>query len=106
MEADSGIKLGMLKVDGGASANDFLMQTQADIINRQVARPECVESTAKGAAYLAGLAVGFWESEEDIKRHNRTDRVFEPKIEEEERRKRIEGWQRAIRTASFWAEEG
>ena len=106
MEADSGIKLGMLKVDGGASANDFLMQTQADIINRQVARPECVESTAKGAAYLAGLAVGFWESEEDIKRHNRTDRVFEPKIEEEVRRKRIEGWQRAIRTASFWAEEG
>ena len=66
MKADSGIKLAALKVDGGASANDFLMQTQADIINAPVNRPECVETTAMGAAYLAGLAVGYWGSREEV----------------------------------------
>ena len=68
MKADSGIALSSLKVDGGASANNFLMQTQADIINVPVNRPQCVETTAMGAAYLAGLAVGYWKDLEDIKK--------------------------------------
>ncbi len=80
MKADSGIDLAALKVDGGASANDFLMQTQADIINAPVNRPQCVETTAMGAAYLAGLAVGYWESKEDVIKNWAIDKTFEPKI--------------------------
>ena len=89
MKADSGIELAALKVDGGASANDFLMQTQADIINAPVNRPQCVETTAMGAAYLAGLAVGYWSSKEDVIKNWAIDRTFEPEIAAEDRAARI-----------------
>ena len=85
MKADSGIELAALKVDGGASANNFLMQTQADIINAPVERPRCVETTAMGAAYLAGLAVGYWSSKEDVINNWAIDKVFMPEISEEDR---------------------
>ena len=78
-----------LRVDGGASANNYLMQTMADISDLEVKRPRCVETTALGAAYLAGLAVGYWQSAEDITRNWSVDRVFRPAISEEERTKRI-----------------
>ena len=97
MKADSGIELAALKVDGGASANDFLMQTQADIINAPVNRPQCVETTAMGAAYLAGLAVGYWSSKEDVIKNWAIDKTFEPKIEAAEREKRIKGWNKAVK---------
>ena len=83
MEADSGIKLSALKVDGGASANNFLMQTQANLSNAPVKRPQCVETTAMGAAYLAGLAVGYWKGKEEVIKNWAIDRTFEPKIEED-----------------------
>lgn len=105
MEADSGIRLASLKVDGGASANNFLMQTQADIIDAPVNRPRCVETTAMGAAYLAGLAVGYWTSQEDVIRNWASDRVFEPSIEDAERKARIKGWKKAVKYAYGWAKE-
>ncbi len=105
MEADSGIKLAALKVDGGASANDYLMQTQADIAGAPVERPSCVESTALGAAYLAGLAVGYWESREDVVRNAGIDRVFTPAIDEAARAKRIKGWNKAVKCALDWARD-
>ena len=89
MAADSGIAMKSLRVDGGASANNYLMQTMADISDLEVKRPRCVETTALGAAYLAGLAVGYWQSAEDITRNWSVDRVFCPAISEEERTKRI-----------------
>ena len=105
MKADSGIDLAALKVDGGASANDFLMQTQSDIINAPVNRPQCVETTAMGAAYLAGLAVGYWTSKEDVVKNWAIDQTFEPKISDEEREKRIKGWNKAVKYAYGWAKE-
>ena len=105
MKADSGIELASLKVDGGASANDLLMQIQADITNAPVKRPQCVESTAMGAAYLAGLAVGYWESKEDVLKNWGLDSSFQPSIQEEERQKRIKGWNKAVRYAYGWAKE-
>ena len=105
MKADSGIKLAALKVDGGASANDFLMQTQADIINAPVNRPECVETTAMGAAYLAGLAVGYWGSREEVIQNWAIDKIFKPQIGDEEREKRIRGWNKAVKYAYGWAKE-
>ena len=105
MKADSGIELAALKVDGGASANDFLMQTQSDIINAPVNRPQCVETTAMGAAYLAGLAVGYWASKEDVIKNWAIDKTFEPKIADEEREKRIKGWNKAVKYAYGWAKE-
>ena len=105
MKADSGIKLAALKVDGGASANDFLMQTQADIINAPVNRPECVETTAMGAAYLAGLAVGYWGSREEVIQNWAIDKIFKPQIRDEEREKRIRGWNKAVKYAYGWAKE-
>ena len=105
MRADSGIELAALKVDGGASANDFLMQTQADIIGAPVNRPVCVETTAMGAAYLAGLAVGYWKSKEDVVKNWAVDAVFEPAIEEEQRQERIKGWNKAVKYAYGWAKE-
>ena len=103
MEADSGINLSSLKVDGGASANDFLMQTQSDIINAPVKRPQCIETTAMGAAYLAGLAVGYWESKEDVIKNWSMDKIFEPQIDEASREKRIKGWKKAVKYAYGWA---
>ena len=105
MRADSGISLSSLKVDGGASANDFLMQTQADIINAPVNRPVCVETTAMGAAYLAGLAVGYWKDKDDVRRNWSIDRTFMPAIDDTERGKRIRGWKKAVRYAYGWAKE-
>ncbi len=102
MEADSGIKLASLKVDGGASANDFLMQTQADISQSPVKRPSCIETTAMGAAYLAGLATGYWKDKSDVISNWRQDHMFMPKISEEERNKRIEGWKKAVTRACDW----
>ncbi len=103
MEADSGIRLAALKVDGGASANNYLMQTQADIIAAPVQRPVCVETTAMGAAYLAGLAVGYWSSVDDVARNWAIDRTFRPAISEEDRDRRIRGWNKAVKCAYHWA---
>ena len=105
MKADSGIELSSLKVDGGASVNNFLMQTQADIIDAPVNRPQCVETTAMGAAYLAGLAVGYWASKEDVLENWAIDQSFEPVIEEETRRMMIKGWNKAVKYAYGWAKE-
>ena len=105
MEADSGIRLEALKADGGASANDFLMQTQADLIGAPVNRPRCVETTAMGAAYLAGLAVGYWSGPEEIKRNWAIDRTFEPSISGKEREKKLKGWKKAVKYAYGWAAE-
>ena len=105
MKADSGIELSSLKVDGGASVNNFLMQTQADIIDAPVNRPQCVETTAMGAAYLAGLAVGYWASKEDVLENWAIDQSFEPVIEEEKRRMMIKGWNKAVKYAYGWAKE-
>ena len=105
MEADSRIAISALKVDGGASANDFLMQTQADIVNVPVIRPQCVETTAMGAAYLAGLAVGYWTDKEEVRKNWASNCVFEPSIGEADREKRIKGWHRAVKYAYGWAKE-
>ena len=105
MQADSGIHLGALKVDGGASANNLLMQIQSDIIQAPVHRPKCVETTAMGAAYLAGLAVGYWASKEDVIKNWAIDRVFAPQIEAEERDKKVKGWNKAVKYSFGWAKE-
>lgn len=105
MEADSGISLSALKVDGGASANDFLMQTQADIIQAPVNRPQCVETTAMGAAYLAGLAVGYWKDKEDVIQNWAIDRTFSPMISEEKRDDKVKGWNKAVKRSFDWAKD-
>ena len=97
MKADSGINLAALKVDGGASANNLLMQMQADISGAPVNRPMCVETTAMGAAYLAGLAVGYWASKDDVIKNWAIDRTFNPEITEEERAARCKGWNKAVK---------
>ena len=103
MKADSGIGLASLKADGGASANNFLMQVQADIINAPVNRPVCVETTAMGAAYLAGLAVGYWKNKDEVIRNWAVDRTFTPSVTEDERSRRICGWEKAVRYSYGWA---
>ena len=105
MKADSGINLAALKVDGGASANNFLMQTQADIINAPVNRPCCVETTAMGAAYLAGLAVGYWSSKEEVRHNWSIDQKFYPSITEETREQKIKGWNKAVKYSYGWAKD-
>ena len=105
MEADSGISLSALKVDGGASANDFLMQTQADIIQAPVNRPQCVETTAMGAAYLAGLAVGYWKDKEDVIQNWAIDRTFSPMISEGKRDEKVKGWNKAVKRSFDWAKD-
>ncbi|MGL6169317.1 MAG: glycerol kinase GlpK, partial [Fusobacteriaceae bacterium] len=102
MEEDSGIKLSSLKVDGGASANNFLMQFQADIMGADVMRPAIVETTALGAAYLAGLAVGFWETKEEIREHWSLNKAFIPGMEKEEQDKRYGGWRKAVKRSLKW----
>ena len=104
MEKDTGLKLGELRVDGGASANNFLLQTEADLINATVIRPGCLESTAMGAAFLAGLAVGYWESRDELRTVLSIDRVFNPVISEEEREKKLSGWKKAVERSFDWAE--
>ena len=105
MEADSGIQLTSLKVDGGASSNDFILQTQADIINAPVNRPRCIETTAAGAAYMAGLATGFWKNKEDVIKNSKIDKTFKPKIDEAKRQEMINGWHKAVKCSYGWAKE-
>lgn len=102
MEEDSGIKLQALNVDGGACANNFLMQFQADILNTSVRRPEVIETTALGAAYLAGLAVGYWKDIDDICSNCKLSNTFTPNMEEEKRVKLVEGWHKAIGRSQGW----
>jgi glycerol kinase len=104
MEADAGIKLKELRVDGGASANDLLMQLQADLLNVPVVRPKVAETTALGAAYLAGLAVGFWKNQADIARQWQVDKRFKPAMKTAARSKITKGWERALSRAKAWEE--
>ena len=105
MERDSGIHIAELKVDGGACANNFLMQFQSDIVGSDVFRPRCIETTALGAAYLAGLAVGYWAGLDDVKNNWAVDRVFTSSMEESRRVKLIDGWHKAVKCALMWADE-
>ncbi len=99
MEQDAGNTLSGLRTDGGASANNYLLQTQADLCSSPVIRPRCVETTAMGAAYLAGLAVGYWQDLEDIQKNRSVDRVFTPGLSAAERLERLEGWKKAVECA-------
>ena len=105
MEKESSVDIVSLKVDGGASKNNFLMQFQADVLDVNVLRPECVETTALGAAYLAGLAVGYWKDLEDIRNNGALSRSFEADMPQELRKQKLDGWERAIRCALAWAED-
>lgn len=105
MELDSGRHLTALKVDGGASKNNFLMQFQSDIINTNVVRPSCVETTAMGASYLAGLAVGYWSSKEDVIKNWSVDKEFKPDMTDEARVKALKGWSQAVAATRGWAKE-
>ena len=105
MEADSGMLIPELKVDGGASANNYLLQSQSNIAGCKVLRPECVESTAMGAAYMAGLATGYWKDKSEVKAIWAIDRTFEPDLDENERNAMIKGWNRAVKCAYGWAKE-
>ncbi|MCU6701080.1 glycerol kinase GlpK [Dorea ammoniilytica] len=105
MEEDAGVQLNVLKVDGGASANNMLMQFQADINNTIVHRPKCIETTALGAAYLAGLATGYWKNKDKIKENWQLGRAFESEMDKEKRNQLLKGWKRAVRCAIAWAED-
>lgn len=105
MEEDSGIKLRTLKVDGGAVANNFLMQFQADILGVDVYRPDIIETTALGAAYLAGLGVGFWTDKDEIAKRWKVDRVFKPEMEVERQEILYQGWRKAVERSLKWAED-
>lgn len=105
MEKDSGIDLKSLKVDGGASANNFLMQFEADILNTEVRRPECIETTALGAAYLAGLATGYFKDKAEICENWQLGRSFTPQMESEKRKTLLRGWKKSVKCALLWAEE-
>ena len=105
MEEDAGVQLNVLKVDGGASANNMLMQFQADINNTIVHRPKCIETTALGAAYLAGLATGYWKNKDEIKENWQLGRAFESEMDKEKRKQLLKGWKRAVRCAIAWAED-
>lgn len=102
MKADSGLSLTELRVDGGAAANDLLMQMQADVLGVRVVRPKNAEATALGAAYLAGLAVGYWPDRETIAQQWQAEKVFEPKISEQERRDKQARWRKALGRAQAW----
>ncbi len=104
MKADSGIDLTELRVDGGASISGIMMQIQSDMINTPVNRPKCIETTALGAAYLAGLAVGFWKGMDEIEEIREVSKIFEPQMSEEERNSRYAGWKRAVERAKEWEE--
>ncbi|MCD8375845.1 MAG: glycerol kinase GlpK [Oscillospiraceae bacterium] len=105
MERDAGLALSQLRVDGGASANGFLMQFQADLMDAPVLRPACIESTAYGAAGLAGLAVGFWPDREAFAANNPVERVFRPAMGPARREAMLRGWRRAVERARDWAED-
>ncbi|MCF0159379.1 MAG: glycerol kinase, partial [Bacteroidaceae bacterium] len=97
MKRDAGVELGDLKVDGGASRNNYLMQFQSDVLKTTVVRPKCVETTAKGAAYLAGLSIGFWKDLDEIKSQWSIESTFTPKASEEKVAELIAGWEDAVR---------
>lgn len=103
MEQDAGLALEALRVDGGASANDFLMQFQADILNGEIIRPNSVETTAKGAAFLAGLAVGFWRDQESLRALETSETHFYPQMEPQKREQLLKDWHRAVDAALYWA---
>ena len=105
MEKACGLKIRSLKVDGGASSNNFLMQFQADILGTRVVRPQCVETTAMGAAFLAGLAVGYWKNPDELRENWALGHTFEAQMPEEERLSHLKGWKRAVRCAQLWADE-
>ena len=105
MEADSGISIKELRVDGGGTVNDLLMQFQSDILNTSVVKPVITETTALGAAYLAGLAVGYWQNIEDIQNQWQINKTFTPSMEEPERSKLSKEWQRSVRAAKAWADD-
>jgi len=105
MEADAGISIAELRVDGGATINNALMQFQSDILNTKVIRPKVTETTALGAAYLAGLAVGFWENVEEIKKQWQVDKEFSSTMGDEKRNELVKGWQRAVNATIAWAKE-
>jgi glycerol kinase len=105
MQADANIEVKELRVDGGATANNLLMQFQSDILNTKVIRPKITETTALGAAYLAGLAVGYWKNMDEISNQWQVEKTFEPQIESSKNIELIKGWQRAIKTAQVWSEE-
>jgi glycerol kinase len=102
MEGDAGIPIAELRVDGGATHNNMLMQFQSDIVDTKVIRPTIVETTALGAAYLAGLAVGFWKDVEELRSMWQVDKIFTPNIKEAQRAQSIKGWQRAIKATNNW----
>ena len=102
MEADAGIPIAELRVDGGATHNNLLMQFQSDIVNTKVTRPTMVETTALGAAYLAGLAVGFWKDIEELRSKWQIDQTFLPTVNEEKRKDWIQGWELAIKATNNW----
>lgn len=105
MEADAGVDLKKLKVDGGAAANNFLMQFQANILDAEVLRPECIETTALGAAYLAGLAVGYYKDRQEIRENWAVQRTFVSRMESERRERLLKGWKKAVACAFGWAKE-
>ena len=105
MTEDLGGSLTALKVDGGASANNFLMQFQADVLDCEVKRPQCIETTSLGAAYLAGLATGYWESKEDVLENWQVERSFTPRMEEAQKTKLLRGWKKAVRCVRGWAKD-
>ena len=102
MQKDAGITLSELRVDGGATANDLLMQFQADVLGVPVVRPKVLETTALGAAYLAGLAVGYWKSADDIEANRQVDRRFEPKASRERIAEMRGGWEKAVARSKQW----
>ncbi|MEO7924062.1 MAG: glycerol kinase GlpK [Chitinophagaceae bacterium] len=105
MEADAGIRIRELRVDGGATVNNQLMQFQSDLLDTRVVRPKVTETTALGAAYLAGLAVGYWKNIEDIQEQWQVDRSFSPAMEEGQRNELVNGWQRAVKASIAWADD-
>src|SRR5438552_6707348 len=106
IEADSGVTLSELRVDGGAAANDLLLQIQADLLGRDVVRPAVLETTALGAAYLAGLASGFWRDASDVSKNWRIDRRFSPQMAADRRVEMYAGWKRAVERVKGWSTAG
>ena len=102
MMADTGLCIREIKVDGGASVSDIIMQFQTDITGKTLRRPIVRETTALGAAYLAGLAVGFWQDLDDVRRHWNIDKIYTPKMEPERREKLLAGWKRAVEAAKYF----
>jgi glycerol kinase len=105
MEADAGLPIKEVRVDGGATVNNQLMQFQSDILNTQVVRPQVTETTALGAAYLAGLAVGFWKNIDELQQYWQKDKAFTPSMKDEKRNTLQKDWKRAVKAAQAWTEE-